>query len=121
MRSMIWSAVLVHLKGLERHQGQARDPESPPRPNIPTSVTATVPMCSGRLPISPSPRTLPEGHAGQGLSQASARLDFLHLDGVDHFLKEDIAKDQLPRAAPTRMRRPTSLSGMAGRQVAGKC
>ena len=33
------------------------------------------------------------GHLAAGLSQASARLDFVHLDGVDHFLKEDITKD----------------------------
>ena len=33
------------------------------------------------------------GHLAAGLSQAPARLDFVHLDGVDHFLKEDISKD----------------------------
>ena len=33
------------------------------------------------------------GHLAAGLSQASARLDYVHLDGVDHFLKEDISKD----------------------------
>ena len=27
-----------------------------------------------------------------GLSKASARLDYLHLNGVDHVLKEDITK-----------------------------
>ena len=32
-------------------------------------------------------------HLAAGLSQASARLDYVHLDGVDHFLKEDITKD----------------------------
>ena len=31
-------------------------------------------------------------HLAAGLSQASARLNFVHLDGVDHFLKEDISK-----------------------------
>jgi hypothetical protein len=30
-------------------------------------------------------------HLATGLLQASARLDYVHLDGVDHFLKEDIA------------------------------
>ena len=33
------------------------------------------------------------GHLAAGLSQASAGLDFVQLDGVDHFLKEDITKD----------------------------
>ena len=32
-----------------------------------------------------------EDHLATGLAQASARLDYVHLDGVDHFLKEDIA------------------------------
>jgi len=32
-------------------------------------------------------------HLVAGLSQASARLDYVHLDGVDHFLKEDISKN----------------------------
>ncbi len=32
-------------------------------------------------------------HLAAGLSQASARLDYVHLNGVDHFLKEDITKD----------------------------
>ena len=34
-------------------------------------------------------------HLAAGLSQASARLDYVHLDGVDHFLKEDIANDKI--------------------------
>ena len=33
------------------------------------------------------------GHLAAGLSKAPARLDFVHLDGVDHFLKEDITKN----------------------------
>lgn len=33
------------------------------------------------------------GHLAAGLSKASARLDFVHLNGVNHFLKEDISKD----------------------------
>lgn len=32
-------------------------------------------------------------HLAAGLSKASARLDFVHLNGVDHFLKEDISKN----------------------------
>jgi uncharacterized protein len=32
-------------------------------------------------------------HLAAGLSKASAKLDFVHLNGVDHFLKEDITKD----------------------------
>ena len=31
-----------------------------------------------------------EGHLAAGLRQAPARLDYVHLNGVDHFLKEDI-------------------------------
>ena len=31
-------------------------------------------------------------HLAAGMAQASARLDYVHLDGVDHFLKEDISK-----------------------------
>ena len=32
-----------------------------------------------------------EDHLAAGLAQAPARLDYVRLDGVDHFLKEDIA------------------------------
>ena len=32
-------------------------------------------------------------HLAAGLTKAWARLDFVHLDGVDHILKEDITKD----------------------------
>ena len=32
-------------------------------------------------------------HLAAGLTKASARLDFVHLNGVDHFLKEDITKN----------------------------
>jgi len=32
-----------------------------------------------------------EDHLAAGLAQASARLDYVHLAGVDHFLKEDIS------------------------------
>ena len=35
-----------------------------------------------------------EDHLAAGLAQASARLDYVYLDGVDHFLKEDIAGDR---------------------------
>jgi pimeloyl-ACP methyl ester carboxylesterase len=31
-------------------------------------------------------------HLAAGLSKASAKLDYVHLNGVDHFLKEDITK-----------------------------
>jgi uncharacterized protein len=34
-----------------------------------------------------------EGRLAAGLSKAPARLDFVHLNGVDHFLKEDITKN----------------------------
>jgi dienelactone hydrolase len=33
------------------------------------------------------------GHLAAGLSKAPARLNFVHLNGVDHFLKEDITKN----------------------------
>jgi hypothetical protein len=33
------------------------------------------------------------GRLAAGLSKAPARLDFVHLNGVDHFLKEDITKN----------------------------
>src|SRR5215831_5385838 len=48
-------------------------------------------------------------HLAAGLTNASARLDYVHLNGVDHFLKEDITKDRrhstsrsrsLPSCAP---------------------
>jgi len=32
-------------------------------------------------------------HLAAGLTKASARLDYVHLNGVDHFLKEDISKN----------------------------
>jgi len=32
-------------------------------------------------------------HLAAGLVKAPARLDYVHLDGVDHFLKEDISKN----------------------------
>ena len=32
-------------------------------------------------------------HLAAGLTQAAARLDYVHLDGVDHVLKEDVTKD----------------------------
>jgi len=42
-----------------------------------------------------------EDHLAAGLSQASASLDVVHLDGVDHFLKEDISMEQdILRARP---------------------
>ena len=34
-----------------------------------------------------------EDHLAAGLTQGSARLDYVHLDGVDHFLKEDITQN----------------------------
>jgi acetyl esterase/lipase len=32
-------------------------------------------------------------HLAAGLTKASARLDYVHLNGVDHFLKEDISRN----------------------------
>jgi len=55
-------------------------------------------------------------HLAAGLSQASARLDYVHLDGVDHFLKEDITKapadynESLPFSAQLRAALKTFLA-----------
>ena len=35
----------------------------------------------------------PEDHLAAGLRQSPAKLDYVHLDGVDHFLKEDITQN----------------------------
>ena len=58
-----------------------------------------------------------EDHLGAGLAQVSARLDFVHLDGVDHFLKEDIAgvaptnNQPLPFSAQLRAALKTFMTG----------
>ena len=39
-------------------------------------------------------------HLAAGLMQAPARLDFVHLDGVDHVLKEDITKNSATYSQP---------------------
>ena len=55
-------------------------------------------------------------HLAAGLSQASARLDYVHLNGVDHFLKEDITKntadynESLPFSAQLRAALKTFLA-----------
>jgi uncharacterized protein len=55
-------------------------------------------------------------HLAAGLTQASARLDFVHLDGVDHFLKEDITQntadynESLPFSAQLRAALKTFLA-----------
>jgi predicted esterase len=41
-----------------------------------------------------------EDHLAAGLTKASARLDYAHLDGVDHVLKEDITKDPATFSQP---------------------
>jgi hypothetical protein len=57
-----------------------------------------------------------EDHLATGLRQASARLDYVHLDGVDHFLKEDITKqaadynESLPFSAQLRAALKTFLA-----------
>jgi uncharacterized protein len=57
-----------------------------------------------------------EDHLEAGLIQASARLDYVHLDGVDHFLKEDIAgvaqtnNQSLPFSAQLRAELKTFLA-----------
>jgi uncharacterized protein len=55
-------------------------------------------------------------HLAAGLSQTSARLDYVHLDGVDHFFKEDISKntadynESLPFSAQLRAALKTFLA-----------
>lgn len=57
-----------------------------------------------------------EGHLAAGLRQAPARLDYVHLDGVDHFLKEDITgisadyNESLPFSAQLRAALKTFLA-----------
>jgi uncharacterized protein len=57
-----------------------------------------------------------EDHLAAGLWQASARLDYVHLDGVDHFLKEDITgisadyNESLPFSAQLRAALKTFLA-----------
>jgi uncharacterized protein len=55
-------------------------------------------------------------HLAAGLTQDSARLDFVHLDGVDHFLKDDITQnsadynESLPFSAQLRAALKTFLA-----------
>ena len=57
-----------------------------------------------------------EDHLATGLWQAPARLDYVHLDGVDHFLKEDITgisadyNESLPFSAQLRAALKTFLA-----------
>ena len=57
-----------------------------------------------------------EDHLATGLLQASARIDYVHLDGVDHFLKEDISgidptnNQSLPFSAQLRAELKTFLA-----------
>ena len=57
-----------------------------------------------------------EGHLAAGLRQAPARLDYVHLNGVDHFLKEDITgisadyNESLPFSAQLRAAMKTFLA-----------
>ena len=56
-------------------------------------------------------------HLAAGLTQDSARLDYVHLDGVDHFLKQDITQntadynESLPFSAQLRAALKTFLAG----------
>ena len=34
-----------------------------------------------------------ENRIATGVSKANAKIDFVHLDGVNHILKEDVARD----------------------------
>jgi len=55
-------------------------------------------------------------HLAAGLTKAAARLDYVHLNGVDHFLKEDISKnpadfnESLPFSAQLRAALKTFLA-----------
>jgi acetyl esterase/lipase len=57
-----------------------------------------------------------EDHLAAGLRQARAKLDYVHLDGVDHFLKEDITgsaadfNESLPFSARLRTALKTFLA-----------
>jgi alpha-beta hydrolase superfamily lysophospholipase len=57
-----------------------------------------------------------EDHLATGLRQAAMRLDYIHLDGVDHFLKEDITgsaadyNESLPFSAQLRIALKTFLA-----------
>ena len=39
-------------------------------------------------------------HLAAGLTQARAKLDLVHLDGVDHFLREDPSRGSGPYTKP---------------------
>ena len=57
-----------------------------------------------------------EDHLATGLRQAATRLDYVHLDGVNHFLKEDITEqvadynESLPFSAQLRTALKTFLA-----------
>jgi hypothetical protein len=64
-------------------------------------------------------------HLAAGLAKALARLDYLHLNGVDHFLKEDISQnpadynEPLPFSAQLRAALKTFLaSNLRARKLA---
>jgi alpha-beta hydrolase superfamily lysophospholipase len=61
----------------------------------PAAVAATLPAHTAILltcsNADASVGCTQEDHLAAGLARSSARLDYVHLDGVDHFLKEDIA------------------------------
>ena len=63
------------------------------------------------------------GRLAAGLAKASARLDYVHLDGVDHFLKEDISKspadfnEPLPFSAQLRAALKTFLASNLGERA----
>jgi pimeloyl-ACP methyl ester carboxylesterase len=58
-----------------------------------------------------------EDHLAAGLTRTSARLDYVHLDGVSHFLKDDITQntagynESLPFSAQLRTALKTFLAG----------
>ena len=75
------SGTLLELSQIDRYDPAAVAAKLPAR-------TAVLLTCSN---TDSTVGCAQEDHLANGLTQASARLDYVHLDGVDHFLKEDIA------------------------------
>ena len=77
----VWPTPLLELAQIDRYDPAAVAAKLP-------AHTAVLLTCSN---ADASVGCAQEDHLAAGLAQSSARLDYVHLDGVDHFLKEDIA------------------------------
>jgi uncharacterized protein len=77
----VWPTPLLELAQIDRYDPAAVAAKLP-------AHTAVLLTCSN---ADASVGCTQEDHLAAGLAQSSARLDYVHLDGVDHFLKEDIA------------------------------